>query len=1391
MKESSNLSTSDVTPSNDAQASQDLYQVFISSPGDVNPERLIAHQVVDRMAREFKYHFDIKPVLWERMPLTATEPFQTSIDPPPSKTQVVVVILWMRLGSPMPLDKFPGPKTGKQVTGTEWEFEEAVLSYEKKGTPDILLYRKEPQAVPVWLDDEEKLNELRTQKQNLEKFLQYWGFSKGTSNVKASFTFSDTASFAELLEEHLREYFKALLAGKVERRTEWYKGSPFRGLEPFEIEHSEVFFGRLRARNELRELLVRRADAGIASALVLGASGSGKSSLVKAGLLPDIKLPGMVKGVGEFRIAIMKPSDAQRDLFLGLSDAILERKYALFELLELGIDRFQLREKLADRKTASAPIQQALERIRKERLTEYASARLAIVVDQLEELFTHNFPEADRRAFIETLNELACSGLVWVIATMRSDFYDSLATIPLLAKLAREASYLLTSPTSGEIRDIILRPAREAGLVFETRLETGEKLDEVLAQAAMESPYSLPLLEFTLEQLWQKRDKTGQLTFQAYKKLGGMKGAISVRAEDVFRGLPDEVKATFPGILRALVTVKPGKNAEPIARTVPLKNFPEGSPQRLLTDAFLDPKARLLVAEDTQVRVTHEALLKTWKRASEQIERDRTDLLIRARLERQAAEWREESDEYGTGMLLRGLPLSEARDLMERRHTDLDLKKTTIRYIKQSIKAAEDQAAREKEEEYQRRRAEESAQKAALREKAQRASILLPLQPLEGLMSAIISTDDNLTAFSAEGMENQVEASLREAVELARELTVIRVHALSVAFNPDGQSVATGGADGVVRFWDRQGQQTGMPLSGQEYVLSMAFSPDGQVIATGGTDGPPSLWRLDDTRIRAPMETCDVYFLSVAFSPSGEIVACGDDDGMLRLWNWRTGHVTQWSAGHNVYLQSVAFSPDGQLIAAGRSDGILVISDLEGNDRTTFSGHEDAILSVAFSPDGRTVVSGSADQTVRIWDREEGPKAKGEGHRKRVNSVAVSPSGHTIVSGSADGTLRLWNLKGESTGITLVGHEDGIGGVAFSPDAEHLASVGFDGTLRIWDWRDRFELQIQKAHRDDVNSVAVSPDGIILSVGADKRLRFWKRSETKGLAELLVESRHDGFVRDMAVSADGKLIVTGGADGLVRLWNQDGTPAGTPFSGHNMDIYSVACAPDAQIIASGDANGTVFLWDRTGKKIKTIEEGNKNGVRSIAFSPHGDYFVTGGADKTIRLWDCTGQDLGLPFEGHQDSVYCVAVGGPDGDRIASASADRTLRLWDKQGNLLSPPLRGHEDEVIAVAFSPNGKLLVSGSSDHTVRLWFLGDTPIGLALRGHTAKVESVAFSPDGAFIISGSADGIIRMWQGGDWQSWLKLACERAYNHPMVVNREIKAAEEACLVCEKQSSRV
>ncbi len=667
-------------------------RIFISSPGDVFEERAIAQRVIDRLQSEYIGRLVLEPVLWEHEPLVATGNFQEQIVRP-SETDVVVAILWSRLGTRLPKG-FTRADGSRYDSGTEYEFEDAIAGFRKNGKPDLLVYRKT--APPsVRLDDEKELLERLRQKKKLDDFVARWFHDQAEGTIIAAFhAFESPGDFEEVLEGHLRRLVERKLPDALVAAGEvpavWKKGSPFRGLEAFEFEHAPVFFGRTKAVSDILQALRTQAADRRAFVLILGMSGGGKSSAVRAGVLPMLTQPGVIEGVGLWRRAVFRPGDAPGDLFTGLAAALL-REHGLSSLDAEGEGPAALARVLRESPHSAVQlIKAALDREAAGAGTAKSGAgrtdaRLALVIDQMEELFTQDGIGArERKAFAATLDALARSGRVWVVATLRSDFYPRLTELPVIGALKEGAGqYDLMPPVASEIGQMIRLPTRAAGLRFEEDPATSERLDDMLRDAASERPEILPLLQFTLEELYQRRTANGTLTLEAYRALGGVEGSLAQRAETVFQELAPAVQAALPTVLNSLVSIEQDGHDTVGRKRAPWKIATNPEVRELL-ETFV--AARLFVtelAEDGSVVVTvaHEALLWHWPRVQEWLEQNRQNLRVRSRVSSAALRWAGENRPADL-LLPRGQPLGEAEMLVQQ---EMQLNPTEMEFVQASI----------------------------------------------------------------------------------------------------------------------------------------------------------------------------------------------------------------------------------------------------------------------------------------------------------------------------------------------------------------------------------------------------------------------------------------------------------------------------------------------------------------------------------------------------------------------------------------------------------------------------------------------------------------------------------------------------------------------------------
>jgi len=701
-------------------------RIFVSSPGDVMAAREVAAQVAEKLAHEYARFFTIESYLWEYEPMLASGHFQDSIDPP-SLFDVVILILESRLGTPLPertaVREYRGMDGRAPVTGTEWEFEDALAAARARGTPDILVYRSSRMAsVDAW-DAQLRQAVLR----DLEALDTFWArhFADQGTFLGGYAKFTGLDEFSSKLEHDLRGCVQRRIdALKPDERTQravrLWPGAPFRGLESYQFEHASIFFGREGAVGTALLRFLTNAQSGRPFLLVLGASGSGKSSLVKAGVLPRLLVPQRVSGVAFLRRVIFHPGDAQagEDLFDALARRLTTgdgESIGLPEMLGSSMSVSDLARHLRESSAhPDMPFAMVLDRLAASaraqgRMLHYEQPRLLLEVDQLEELFTgERVLSEERRHFVQLLASLVRSKLVWVIGTLRADFWHRTAETPELVQLADGEGRLdILPPTPAELSQMIRGPAEAAAIHFEAHSATGIPLNDVVAEAAAGEPGALPLLSYLLDQLYRKDiEQAGgdTLSYSSYNALGGLKGAIATRADAVIAAQPAEVRAALRQVLFSLVqmTAADGAVEHAVARRAPLSDFPEGTAKEQLIRALLDPAARLVVADATSasatVRLAHEALITEWQAARDYAGANAEALKVRRRLEERYARWLSLAEERARRFaflrsehgLLTDLDLTDAKRLLRDYHDELTPE--LVEYVDRS--AAQERRAR-------------------------------------------------------------------------------------------------------------------------------------------------------------------------------------------------------------------------------------------------------------------------------------------------------------------------------------------------------------------------------------------------------------------------------------------------------------------------------------------------------------------------------------------------------------------------------------------------------------------------------------------------------------------------------------------------------------------------
>ena len=1265
-------------------------RIFISSPGDVGQERVIAERVVERLQGEFGGRAHLDPVLWEHQPLRATEHFQEQITPP-AQADIALFILWSRLGTPLPEDKFQKEDGGRYRSGTEWEFENAVKGYRKTGSPDLLTYRKTKDP-ETRLDDTEKLQERIAQKEALEDFIDEW--FRGEESFKAAFhTFEGPAEFERMLEQHLRTLVEEHLpdrpteSGAMSPVSEvrWHQGSPFRGLRAFEHDHAPVFFGRTEEVGSVIEALQQQAESGAPFVLVHGPSGSGKSSVVRAGVVPTITQPGVVQDIGLWRWGAMQPADTPSDLLRGLATALLgENGVPRLEAFGFGMEG--LTDLLRDAPARAAnPLQRALEAEAEDLADSHGlpsppTARFLLVLDQLEEVFTLDaVTDADRAAFAEAVHALTESGLVWTVATMRSDFFPRCAELEALRPLKRGAGqYDLDPPTFSALGWMIRGPVQAAGLRFERDPERGYGLDEVLHDAAAEAPEALPLLEFTLEELYCRRTDDGVLTFDAYEALGGLEGAIAQRAESVYQELDAQAQAAFPDVMRALITIESGEGEAVTSRRVAKARVADTPAREALVDALVD--ARLLVTTRTDdgtaaVNVAHEALLREWPRLRELIERDRDLLQTRAWVAESAARW-EDQGRPDDLLLPKGQSLGEARSLLRERRVTLGEALKT--YIEASIDRAEAEQTRRR------------------RLRVGGTAALVVLISAFGLFSywqwsKAAQQRDRVLRTQARNRAEEAQAQVEAGRPMRAMETALSVLPTTVA-DPDRPYVADA---------QRALYQALMHTPQHAYfdahegpITDAALGPEGRYLITASRDSTARLYDLRARTVTAVLEGHDGPVTQVAIDAEANR-ALTVSGSTARIWSMPGGASVGAALEHDQPLVAAHLSPDGTTVWAGhrsRDEVAWTLWDVEGNrlwsERT---GGE--IAASGFGPEGRhvyAVANRTATQApqLHLWASD------GSQHRTApVSGQGLSPS--EVEYGVTDAAL---GAEGQMLSVMA-------GGVprAEGPPTAVAYRYQLPGLTQTRAVR-RSDVYARRARLGPTGRHAAFPGRTLsivdLAAGTDT-------------AAVQVEGvGGEAFLRSGIVP--GKRAVVGTPnERVLHVSLTDGRTLDT-YSAHTGEAVLTRLHPRRQQIVSVGREG-VQVWSTArqpgARRLGATGATQGRRTRWATLGAEGKRLAYTDADGHPHLVSLKGPRRHKALEGHQAQVLDLDL-DPSGQTVATAAADGQVRLWNAQDGTSTAVLR-HDAPATWVAFARGGdRLIVATDSSGEV-----GRTRRGSGLR--------------------------------------------------------------------------
>ena len=1298
-------------------------RIFVSSPSDVDAERRRISQVVERVQQDFP-NVKLEAIRWEENVYSARETFQKQIVAP-DKADLVVCVLWKRLGSELPDDY--KREDGTIPTGTEYEFETAMDKALVEQVPDILLYRKTEKV----FYDADRLEQEKAEMQALEAFWRRWVQNEQGHFTAAFKPFESTDFFEQQFEQDLRVW----LSNQTQEVT-WpeAKGSPYRGLQVFEPEHAPIFFGRRRAVQEVRARLLANYERDAKGfLLVVGASGSGKSSLVRAGILPKLQNTLSMADVVQWRHEVLKPSELGDNPMQTLARRISQSK-VLPELLTGDYaDEDEIATFWNTGTNQAQPLKAALRRAsqalqEKENYQQPPKVRLLLVWDQFEEIF--HLADNARDELLAWITALVESGQVWVIATIRSDFYPEILGVPALMNLKKDGRQSdLGPPRPHELKEIIQGPAKAAGLSFDVD-DKGESLDEVLHDEAEKSPESLPLLEFALEQLYLHRDKENKLlSFAAYEEMGGLAGAISQKAESTYAEIDDHSEDVFNNVMGHLIAVN--EEGRATRKQVSIEQFDANPAEKAFVEAFLN--ARLLVADTddhgrTNVLLTHEALLHQWQRIKHFVAANQEYLRWYSRVSKETKIWHLEK-ENNAYLLPSGKPLEEAKIWLDKRQNQMQ--EQVAEFVQLSIKR-----------EVVKRRNRFMIVAASMlvlitltflsflnAQKAERES----LRAMEQTEIAQRESDKNALLLAEEqfvtGVDKGNEGAIKQAFTAFSE-------ALKV--NPEQKAQIAAGHLLARQLKAVEGDQIPLPRRTDDAIF---FGEDDNILHLYSLYYPRIYSSDDDYADYKPIITFHYYdwHIKYAFSAPDSSWLALLNKNSLNIWNPTDGSLIREL---EIFADDIAdfhMDPDSGIVTMVSEAGSMSVYDtsdwrllheakLEPLDDAYFT----AVLKVGehiFSGDNKgQIYRGTMTQTPMPWNKLDG----------YVWQLVTDPQKRFVAVSNKGSTLPIYGVA-EGTEDIEVAFGSAVASVDFSDDGLLLAGASWDNTVQIINLTNGNTEVVSGIHTSSAYEVRFLDGRRIATVSADDTFVVYNL-ETE---EIELRLEHDSDVVDLSVSSDGNKAITTTRNGVTRIVD---IPAQSNRILGNSQAKSFVYSPDGKkvTVLTGDQ---LLEWDiASGKLLTQIKEE----FDQLVYLPHSESmmavneegtvsYINSGTDETdpgftdasVNLlgssenyyWNYVTTDeaaiVWKYIDGQVQVVYGVETNSP---AIATATdnQDRYLAILEESGRFSVIDVDQKtvltniqwERPVEQIAFAKNGGYFVLRDDDDKVVAWDLATSNI-------------------------------------------------------------------------------
>jgi WD40 repeat protein len=1182
------------------------------------------------------------------------------------------------------------------------------------------------------------------------------------------------------------------------------KNNPYRGLAFYDEGDKDLFFGRGELADELTAQVVAQALT-----VVVGTSGAGKSSLVRAGLVPRLRARA---GENWLILPAVRPGHApaaalrQLSTALGGGDAWLEQATASYCRANPG-------------------------------------TRLLLLIDQLEELVTMGAGPEQEHAFLEMLGRAvgSAAGQVHAVLVMRSDFEPHF-TESIFKRYGLGTRFFVRPMTRQELREAVEGPAMERVLSFEP-----PSLLDLLVNEVVEMPGALPLLSFTLSEMYRayirRAGDDRSLTESDYRAVGEVAGALSQRGDALYRELDDAHQATLRRVMLRMLTFEGGEAAR---RRVLRSEMTygdaaeDGRVQEVLRRLL---EARLVVTgQDTQgeayVEPAHDKLVLGWRRLWEFLRTEGADLPLHRRLTQAATEWAHDR----RGKLWHDdprLPQLEAdlakvplrfnalertfvrRSISRRRWRRVSLASAVIVVMALLGAAALYARARQLQAEDQQRRAEEQ------RAEAQRR--LVQIYREQGRQRLLDGDARQALLYLSEayqgGADDPATRLLLGQALAAAPPPMVLPHPTGVAalaFSSDGTRLVTAAEDGA-RVWDaKDGRQLARLLSPTPGVFTAAFSPDGERVVTAHLDHAARIWSVRDAKLLHVLSGHSEWVHSAAFSPDGQRVLTTSNDETARIWSSHDGRLLRVLSGHGAPVWIAAFLPDGERVVTAGGDGTARIWSTQTGALLAklhhFVASEANVRNPAISPDGALVVT-AKHAKAQLWRSQGGaPILTLAGHTRDITSIKLAADGERVLTTSKDGTARIWSLRwpvampddGDLLGRGPISRPAGMdvpveaqvvtsvrpGGElldgSFSRDGGRFLTTTADNT-HVWDARSGILLTTFSGS----GSVAFSPDGTRVATG-DSLVRLWTlggrstsfqassfisavlstdgtRLLTTGMKTVVwdlstrtpIATVADKVVAAADLSPDGERVVTVEPEALsARVWNRQGSLLAT-LNGHTGQILHARFSPDGARVVTASADRTARVWDARSGAAVAVLNGHSAEVSAAQFSADGTRVLTRSRDNTARVWDATSGNSLFTMEGKAAPMvvsgvriagtpigYSTAVFSRDGSRVITAAAG--AEVWDAQSGrrlatLVSPDAA--DPVLMSAAPSPNGEQALATTGNGVVQMWDVSREKIQATLYGRDGRPTTVAFAPGGDLVVTGEQDHSVRLWDPSSGQ--------------------------------------